>query len=215
MELARRHGVRRKLARRPGRGPIPTLAWTTSPTKVWQAGRSIDLSRKTAPAISQIFPPTLASAMAYAASFAAENEGDGSSGAVLVSLFRDLGADRAPDADLIALADRCIAANERFGVAADAYARAEFTSPHNETRSRSRSNGRARRPPGTRLAIWNACSRTAGGRKSSIKKFLEIPSHQPWVPHSPAGGRSGLSGHPAAWRDRARRCAVRARVTAT
>ena len=37
-----------------------------------------------------------------------------------------------PDADLIALADRCIAANERFGVAADAYARAEFASPHNE-----------------------------------------------------------------------------------
>jgi hypothetical protein len=64
--------------------------------------------------------------------FAAKNEGDGSSGAVLVSLFRDLGADRAPDADLIALADRCIAANERFGVAADAYARAEFASPHNE-----------------------------------------------------------------------------------
>ena len=64
--------------------------------------------------------------------FAAGNEGDGSSDAVLVSLFRDLGADRAPDADLIALADRCIAANERFGVAADAYARAEFASPHNE-----------------------------------------------------------------------------------
>jgi hypothetical protein len=64
--------------------------------------------------------------------FAANNEGDGSSGAVLVSLFRDLGADRAPDADLIALADRCTAANERFGVAADAYARAEFASPHNE-----------------------------------------------------------------------------------
>jgi hypothetical protein len=37
-----------------------------------------------------------------------------------------------PDADLIALADRCIAANERFYVAADAYARAEFESPHNE-----------------------------------------------------------------------------------
>jgi hypothetical protein len=64
--------------------------------------------------------------------FAANNEGDGSSGAVLVSLFRDLGADRAPDADLIALADRCTAANERFGVAADAYARAEFAVPHNE-----------------------------------------------------------------------------------
>jgi hypothetical protein len=64
--------------------------------------------------------------------FSANNEGDGSSAAVLVSLFRDLGADRAPDADLIALADRCIAANERFGVAADAYARAEFASPHNE-----------------------------------------------------------------------------------
>jgi hypothetical protein len=37
-----------------------------------------------------------------------------------------------PDADLIALVDRCIAANERFDVAADAYARAEFASPHNE-----------------------------------------------------------------------------------
>ena len=37
-----------------------------------------------------------------------------------------------PDADLIALADRCIAANERFGVAADAYARVEFASPPNE-----------------------------------------------------------------------------------
>ena len=37
-----------------------------------------------------------------------------------------------PDADLIALADRCIAANERFDVAADAYARAEFASPHDE-----------------------------------------------------------------------------------
>jgi hypothetical protein len=37
-----------------------------------------------------------------------------------------------PDADLIALADRCIAANERFDVAADTYARAEFASPHNE-----------------------------------------------------------------------------------
>jgi hypothetical protein len=35
-----------------------------------------------------------------------------------------------PDADLIALANRCIAANERFDVAADAYARAEFASPH-------------------------------------------------------------------------------------
>jgi hypothetical protein len=64
--------------------------------------------------------------------FAAQNENDGSSDAVLVSLFRDLGADRAPDADLIALADRCIAANERLGAAADAYARAEFASPHNE-----------------------------------------------------------------------------------
>jgi hypothetical protein len=64
--------------------------------------------------------------------FAAQNENDGSSDAVLVSLFRDLGADRAPDADLIALAHRCIAANERLGVAADAYARAEFASPHNE-----------------------------------------------------------------------------------
>ena len=37
-----------------------------------------------------------------------------------------------PDADLMALADRCIAANERFGVAAEAYARAEFASPHDE-----------------------------------------------------------------------------------
>jgi hypothetical protein len=37
-----------------------------------------------------------------------------------------------PDADLIALADRCIAANERFDVAADAYARAAFASPHDE-----------------------------------------------------------------------------------
>jgi hypothetical protein len=37
-----------------------------------------------------------------------------------------------PDADLIALADRCIAANERFEVAAAAYGRVEFASPHNE-----------------------------------------------------------------------------------
>jgi hypothetical protein len=37
-----------------------------------------------------------------------------------------------PDADLIALADCCIAANERFDVAADAYARVEFASSHNE-----------------------------------------------------------------------------------
>jgi hypothetical protein len=37
-----------------------------------------------------------------------------------------------PDADLIALADRCIAANERFEVAANAYARVEFASPPNE-----------------------------------------------------------------------------------
>jgi hypothetical protein len=37
-----------------------------------------------------------------------------------------------PDADLIALADRCIAANARFEVAADAYARVEFASPPNE-----------------------------------------------------------------------------------
>ena len=37
-----------------------------------------------------------------------------------------------PDADLIAIADRCIAANERFDVAANAYARAEFASPHDE-----------------------------------------------------------------------------------
>jgi hypothetical protein len=36
------------------------------------------------------------------------------------------------DADLIALADRCIAANERLEVAAAAYARVEFASPPNE-----------------------------------------------------------------------------------
>jgi hypothetical protein len=37
-----------------------------------------------------------------------------------------------PDADLFALAERCEAAAKRAAVAADAYAVAEFASPHNE-----------------------------------------------------------------------------------
>ena len=42
-------------------------------------------------------------------SFAAQNEGDGSSEAVLVSLFRDLGADRAPDPIFAAIARHSVA----------------------------------------------------------------------------------------------------------
>jgi hypothetical protein len=41
-------------------------------------------------------------------------------------------ADKHPDAALIALAERCEAAAKLADVASDAYARAEFASPHNE-----------------------------------------------------------------------------------
>jgi hypothetical protein len=37
-----------------------------------------------------------------------------------------------PDADILALAERCEAAARRAGVASDAYAVAEFASPHNQ-----------------------------------------------------------------------------------